>query len=36
MQRTIFEKDHEAYRETVREFLAREIEPHYEQWRPTG
>ncbi|KAF0961291.1 acyl-CoA dehydrogenase family protein [Rhodococcus sp. T7] len=32
MQRTIFEKDHEAYRETVREFLAREIEPKYEQW----
>ncbi|GCE39621.1 acyl-CoA dehydrogenase family protein [Rhodococcus sp. USK10] len=32
MQRTIFEKDHEAYRETVREFLAREIEPHYERW----
>ncbi|MGW5152544.1 acyl-CoA dehydrogenase family protein [Rhodococcus koreensis] len=32
MQRTIFEKDHEAYRETVREFLAREIEPNYEQW----
>ncbi|MDT2006879.1 acyl-CoA dehydrogenase [Rhodococcus opacus] len=32
MQRSIFEKDHEAYRETVREFLAREIEPHYEQW----
>ena len=32
MQRTIFEKDHEAYRETVREFVAREIEPHYEQW----
>ncbi|TQC48728.1 acyl-CoA dehydrogenase [Rhodococcus sp. WS4] len=32
MQRTIFEQDHEAYRETVREFLAREIEPNYEQW----
>ena len=32
MQRTLFEKDHEAYRETVREFLAREIEPNYERW----
>lgn len=32
MQRTLFEADHEAYRETVREFLAREIEPHYERW----
>ncbi|MFZ2175494.1 MAG: acyl-CoA dehydrogenase family protein [Rhodococcus sp. (in: high G+C Gram-positive bacteria)] len=32
MQRSIFEPDHEAYRETVREFLAREVEPNYEQW----
>ena len=32
MQRTQFEADHEAYRETVREFLAREIEPNYERW----
>ncbi|MGM5068758.1 acyl-CoA dehydrogenase family protein [Rhodococcus qingshengii] len=32
MQRNIFEQDHEAYRETVREFLAREIEPNYDQW----
>ncbi|MGN5238551.1 acyl-CoA dehydrogenase family protein [Rhodococcus sp. SJ-3] len=32
MQRTFFESDHEAYRHTVREFLAREVEPHYERW----
>ncbi|WP_137726142.1 acyl-CoA dehydrogenase family protein [Prescottella subtropica] len=32
MQRNFFEPDHEAYRETVREFLAREIEPHYDRW----
>lgn len=32
MDRTIFDSDHEAYRQTVREFLAREVEPHYEQW----
>ncbi len=32
MQRTLFGRDHEAYRETVREFLAREIEPNYERW----
>ncbi len=32
MHRTLFEADHEAYRETVRAFLAREIEPHYEEW----
>ncbi|CAM3111170.1 acyl-CoA dehydrogenase family protein [Prescottella defluvii] len=32
MKRNHFEADHEAYRETVREFLAREIEPNYERW----
>ena len=32
MQRTFFEGDHEAYRHAVREFLAREVEPHYERW----
>ncbi|MFI6430031.1 acyl-CoA dehydrogenase family protein [Rhodococcus oryzae] len=32
MQRKHFESDHEDYRDTVREFLAREVEPHYLQW----
>ncbi|OYD68335.1 acyl-CoA dehydrogenase family protein [Rhodococcus sp. OK302] len=32
MQRKHFEADHEDYRATVREFLAREIEPHYAKW----
>ncbi|MDF3319965.1 acyl-CoA dehydrogenase family protein [Rhodococcus sp. C3V] len=32
MQRKHFKADHEDYRATVREFLAREIEPHYPQW----
>ena len=32
MQRRLFEADHDAYRDTVREFLAREVEPYYEQW----
>ncbi|MFD6859364.1 acyl-CoA dehydrogenase family protein [Rhodococcus sp. NPDC060090] len=32
MKRTHFESDHEAYRETVREFCAREVEPNYERW----
>ncbi|MGN5237847.1 MULTISPECIES: acyl-CoA dehydrogenase family protein [unclassified Rhodococcus (in: high G+C Gram-positive bacteria)] len=32
MKRTHFEGDHEAYRETVREFYAREVEPNYERW----
>lgn len=32
MHRNLFEADHEAYRDTVREFLAREVELHYERW----
>jgi hypothetical protein len=36
MQRIIFENDHEAYRETLREFLAREIEPTTNGGRPSG
>lgn len=32
MKRTLYEADHEAYRETVREFLAREVEPHKDEW----
>ncbi len=32
MKRTHFDDDREVYRETVREFLAREIEPNYERW----
>jgi alkylation response protein AidB-like acyl-CoA dehydrogenase len=32
MQRCLYEADHEAYRETVREFLAREVAPHQHDW----
>ena len=32
MQRTLYNSDHEAYRETVRDFLAREVVPHQENW----
>jgi alkylation response protein AidB-like acyl-CoA dehydrogenase len=32
MRRELYTSDHEAYRETVREFLAREVEPHFLQW----
>ena len=28
--------DHEAFRETVRTFLAKEVLPHYEQWEKDG
>jgi alkylation response protein AidB-like acyl-CoA dehydrogenase len=32
MQRILYEADHEAYRESVREFLAREVVPHQHDW----
>ena len=32
MKRTIFEADHEAFRDTVRTFCEKEIAPHHEQW----
>jgi alkylation response protein AidB-like acyl-CoA dehydrogenase len=32
VQRDLYHPDHEAYRETVREFLAREVDPHQHDW----
>ncbi|MFC9362992.1 acyl-CoA dehydrogenase family protein [Rhodococcus sp. NPDC057014] len=32
MHRRIFEDDHEAYRDTVREYLMREVVPYYGEW----
>lgn len=32
MRRNLYEDDHEAYRGTVREFLAREVTPHQHNW----
>jgi alkylation response protein AidB-like acyl-CoA dehydrogenase len=32
MKRALYQPDHEAYRETVREFLAREVAPHQHDW----
>jgi alkylation response protein AidB-like acyl-CoA dehydrogenase len=32
VRRTLYTPDHEAYRETVREFLAREVVPHHHEW----
>jgi alkylation response protein AidB-like acyl-CoA dehydrogenase len=32
MDRTIFEADHDAFRDTVRSFLEKEVAPHHEQW----
>lgn len=32
MKRDLYDSDHEAYREVVKEFLAREVTPHHERW----
>jgi alkylation response protein AidB-like acyl-CoA dehydrogenase len=32
MERSLYQPDHQAYRETVREFLAREVVPHQHDW----
>ncbi|MEU2516246.1 acyl-CoA dehydrogenase family protein [Streptomyces syringium] len=36
MQRRIFTAEHEAFRETVRTFLAKEVTPHYARWEEDG
>ncbi|MGQ0843372.1 MAG: acyl-CoA dehydrogenase family protein [Sporichthyaceae bacterium] len=36
MQRTIFETEHEQFRATCREFLARHVTPHHDQWEADG
>jgi long-chain-acyl-CoA dehydrogenase len=34
--RTLFDDGHEAFRETVRRFIAKEIAPHYSAWEKDG
>lgn len=36
MRRTVFNEDHEAFRQTLREFLAAEVVPHYDAWLHDG
>ncbi|MTB89543.1 acyl-CoA dehydrogenase family protein [Aeromicrobium senzhongii] len=36
MQRTLFESEHESFRDTVRNFLEKEVVPHHEQWEHDG
>ncbi|NDZ80343.1 acyl-CoA dehydrogenase [Streptomyces sp. SID10853] len=36
MKRQIFTAEHDAFRETVRTFLHKEVIPHYEQWEKDG
>ncbi|WP_019855292.1 acyl-CoA dehydrogenase family protein [Actinopolyspora mortivallis] len=36
MRREIFNEDHEAFRETCRTFIARELVPHQREWEEAG
>ena len=36
MRRTVFNEDHEAFRETIRDFIANEVVPVYESWEADG
>ncbi|MFI9718139.1 acyl-CoA dehydrogenase family protein [Streptomyces sp. NPDC052396] len=36
MRRTVFNDDHEAFRRTIREFIAAEVVPCYDDWREAG
>lgn len=36
MDRTLFDADHESFRQTFRQFVDREIRPHQERWRDQG
>jgi alkylation response protein AidB-like acyl-CoA dehydrogenase len=36
MLRDIFDADHDAFRDTVRTFLAKEVLPHHDQWEDDG
>ena len=36
MRRTLFNEDHEAFRDTLRAFIKSEVSPHYEEWFEAG
>jgi len=36
MERTLFDEEHRLFRETVREFLTREVVPHHDKWESEG
>ncbi|MFZ6002826.1 MAG: acyl-CoA dehydrogenase family protein [Actinomycetota bacterium] len=36
MQRTLFEAEHEMFRQSVRGFIASEVAPHHEEWERAG
>ncbi|MEV5377823.1 acyl-CoA dehydrogenase family protein [Streptomyces nondiastaticus] len=36
MRRTVYNEDHEAFRGTIRDFIATEVVPVYDEWREAG
>lgn len=36
MRRTVFNEDHEAFRATIRDFIAAEVAPYYHEWEQAG
>ncbi len=36
MRRTVFNEDHEAFRQMLRDFIEAEVVPHYEDWYQAG
>ena len=36
MRRTVFTEDHEAFRDTIRDFIAKEVVPVYPEWEQAG
>ena len=36
MERTLFDADHDAFRETCRAFCDKEIAPHHAEWERAG
>jgi acyl-CoA dehydrogenase len=36
MKRTLFNSDHEMFRDQFRKFVERELVPHYDQWEKEG
>ena len=36
MERTLFEDEHELFRDSVRAFIAKELAPHHEAWEQAG
>lgn len=36
MRRTVFQEDHEAFRQTLRDFIESEVSPHFQEWFDAG